>query len=85
MDSSPDIKDMKYYFLQFIQDFIEILILYTLYQYLMVDRDVNIKKSLSISLILSLVSVLLEIYNPVFKNYLKTGLFTSVGGGILKL
>lgn len=72
------------YLVEFLVEAFEILILYTLYHVIISDVKFDTIKSVKIALLVSAFSNLLEWYNPVLRNQMKTGMLSNVGAAFIK-
>lgn len=82
--SQESVEDNYFYVKMFFQESLEIFILYMIYALLTENSKFEVFKALKISLILASLSIMLEVYNPVLKGHMKSGLFSGVGSGLMK-
>jgi hypothetical protein len=73
----------KFYITRYIQEVLEAIITYSLYK-LLIDAPINIKKMITICCIIGLFTLLLEEYNPKYKEGVKNGMIVTLGTQLVK-
>ncbi len=74
----------KYYVLRYIQEVIEAFIAYSLFNILSDNKDTNMKKILFMSFFIGFLTLLLEEYDPSYKNTIKNGMLVGIGSQLVK-
>ena len=71
-------KSIKYYTFRYIQEIIEAFIAYSIYVFIK-TKSIDIYNNIQIALVIGIITLLLEEYNPTYNKAVKTGLImTSV-------
>ncbi len=74
----------QYYTFRYIQEVIEAFIAYSLFSILTDKKDTDIKKILFMSLFIGFLTLLLEEYDPSYKNTIKNGMLVGIGSQLVK-
>ena len=75
---------VKYYFLRYINEVLESLIAYSIYSIINEGSRINVNKIIGMSMIIGLITLVLEEYNPIYKNTIKSGILMTIGSTLLK-
>ena len=68
----------------FLQEFLEIIIVLFIYSVL-IKTKFDMYNAVKIAIILSLLSTVLETYNPILRAHIKSGIFSGLGGNLIKI
>ena len=74
----------QYYTFRYIQEVIEAFIAYSLFSILTDKKDTDIKKILFMSFFIGFLTLLLEEYDPSYKNTIKNGMLVGIGSQLVK-
>ncbi len=74
----------KYYIFRYIQEVIEAFIAYSLFNILSDNKDVNTKKIIFMSFFIGFLTLILEEYDPTYKNTIKNGMLVGIGSQLVK-
>lgn len=77
-------KNLRLYFFLFLQEFCEIFLVYIVYSVLTNNSKFNISNALKISAFIAGLTTLLDYYNPKLKSNIKSGVFSTIGSGLIK-
>jgi hypothetical protein len=81
-DDSKPIKNIRYYMYRYLQEFLEAFVAIAIFSYL--NGTINFTKIINSSIIISIVTLILEEYNPAYKSSLKTGMISSIGHRVVR-
>lgn len=73
-----------YYTFRYIQEVIEAFIAYSLFSILTDKKDNDIKKILFMSFFIGFLTLLLEEYDPSYKNTIKNGMLVGIGSQLVR-
>ncbi len=76
---------LKYYIRRYFQEFLEIFIAYGIYLIFLSEKSFDLYKVVKFSLVIAVLTLLLEEMNKDYKNNLKTGLLGAFGAKLLSI
>ena len=76
-------KSIKYYSLRYIQEILEAYVAYSLFK-IIAEKPIDFVKTFKMSLIIGLITFMLEEYNSDYKNTIKNGIFVNIGTQFVK-
>ena len=76
-------KKVKYFILRYIQEILEAFIAHSLFR-LISDKPFMFEKTFKMSLIIGVITLILEEYNSNYKNNIKSGIMINIGSQFVK-
>ncbi len=74
----------NYYIFRYIQEVIEAFIAYSLFNILSKNKDTDLQKILFMSFFIGFLTLILEEYDPSYKNTIKNGMLVGIGSQLVK-
>lgn len=76
---------LKGHFFHYLEEVFEAFVAVIIYTLLSNNSKFEIKRAIKVSLIVGLITFLLEIYKPEFKDTVKSGMVSSAGSNLVKI
>jgi hypothetical protein len=77
------IDNIKFHFFHYLEECFEAFIAFVIYSLLTNNSKFELKKAIKVSLLVGLITFLLETYNPEIKKNIKTGMMGSIGSNLM--